>query len=110
MINSEQLLAILIGSCVGFCIGRILYLAITSCVNKYLWWNLKRHVIEAIEALDLWDAMGEHVITGDLFKTITTYLDAHKYRHCFYETGGAFWLACVLVEIRSKREMGRIPK
>ena len=97
---SEQILAVLI----GFGIGIILYLVITPCVNEYLWWKLKRHVIGAIEELDLWNAMDEHVITGDLFKSITTYLDAHKYRHCFHDLGGAFWLAYMLDEIRTKRD------
>ena len=99
MVISEQILSTFI----GFGIGIMLYLVITSCVNKYLWRKLKRHIIEAIEALDLWDAMDEPVLTGDLFKTIVTYLDTHKYRHCFHERGGAFWLACALAEIRQSR-------
>ena len=102
MVISEQILSTFI----GFGIGIMLYLVITSCVNKYLWWKLKRHVIEAVEALDLWDAMDEHGLTGDLFKTITTYLDTHKYRHCFHGRGGAFWLALTLSEIRAKHEKG----
>ena len=82
-------------------IGILLYLAITWCVNEYRWWRLKHHVLEAIKALELWDAIKEPV-TRDLFQSITTYLDEHKYRHCFHEPGGAFFLACALTEIRAK--------
>lgn len=112
MPTSEQILtAAFNGFFIGFIvfgIGIILYLAITSFVNEYRWWKLKRHLIEAIEALDLWDAIKTHVLTGDLYKSITMFLDAHKYRHCFHESGGAFWLAYALSEIRSKREKENI--
>ena len=60
MVISEQILSTFI----GFGIGIMLYLVITSSVNKYLWWKLKRHVIEAVEALDLWDAWTNMVSPG----------------------------------------------
>lgn len=90
---------------IGFAIVLILYLVITYCVNEYRWRKLKGHVIEAIEALDLWDAVITRPgLTKDMFHAITTFLDEHNYRHCFYEHGGAFWLMTMLVGIRMEHE------
>lgn len=95
----------ILAACIGFAIVLMLYLVITHCVNEYRWRKLKGHVIEAIEALDLWDAVITHpCLTQDMFHAITTFLDEHNYRHCFYEHGGAFWLMTMLVGIRIEHE------
>lgn len=82
----------------------ITYIVITLCVDKYLWYKLKRHVIEAIEELNLWNDINTPDITCDVFLSITKFLDSHKYKHCFYEKSGAFRLYWVLGEIRKEHE------
>ena len=85
---------------IGFAITVALYLAIT----KYRWHKMKRHVIEAIEALNLWDTVSTHVpLPCDAFRKIITFLNAHNYNHCFNEQGGAFKLFYMLGEIRRER-------
>lgn len=91
----------ILAAAIGFIIVLILY----SCMSACRWCKLKHHVIEAIEALDLWDAVITHpCLTQDMFHAITTFLDEHNYRHCFYEHGGAFWLMTMLVGIRIEHE------
>lgn len=95
--NFENILAAFI----GFCIVILLYITI----NQYRWRKLKRHVREAIEELNLWDKVNTIDIKGAEFLVITRFLDAHKYKHCFYGQGGAFRLYWVLGEIRKKKSV-----
>lgn len=80
----------------------ILYIVFEHCRSEYRWRKLKRHVIEAIEELDLWDKVNTIDIKGVEFRAITTFLDEHEYNHCFYEQGGALLLYCLLGEIRTE--------
>ena len=89
---------------IGFGVAILIYLAITQCVNEYKWRKMKRHVVEAIEAMDLWDSVNSRGLTHDMFLSITTFLDDHKYKHWFNEHAGAFWLMHMLVEIRNEHE------
>ena len=83
---------------IGLTIGLLLYLAVSLCMSTYRWRKLKRRVIEAVEALDLWDVIeaGDPRQSCPTFKAITAYLDAHNYSHCFYGRGGAFCLMHIL--------------
>lgn len=85
---------------IGFSIVILLYIA----VDKYRWRKLKRHVIEAIDALDLWNKVNTIDIKGVEFRAITMFLDDNKYKHCFYGQGGAFKLYYMLAEIRNEHE------
>lgn len=91
---------IILSYLIGFAIIVALYLAIA----KYRWYKLKRHVIEAIEELNLWDTVNSRVpLPCDAFRSITRFLDDHKYTHCFYGQGGAFKLFYMLGEILNGR-------
>lgn len=90
---------------IDFAIVLILYLVITHCVNEYRWHKLKRHVIEAIETFKLWDVVNRKIpVNANVFQSITTFLDNHKYKHCFYEHAGTFKLYHMLAEIRTEHE------
>lgn len=80
-------------------------IALYYVVNKYRWHQLKCHVVEAINELNLWDKVNRIDIKGAEFQSITEFLDAHKYEHCFYAQGGAFNLFYILGEIRSEQEI-----
>jgi hypothetical protein len=93
----DNILAIFI----GFGITILLYIAI----NAYRWLKLKRHVIEAIEELNLWNTVNTCVpLPGDAFRSIITFLNYHNYEHCFNGQGGAFKLFYMLSEIRREHE------
>ena len=80
-----MMLESILSALIGFAIIVALHLAITN----YRWRKLKRHVIEAIEALNLWDTVSTHVpLPCDAFRKIITFLNAHNYNHCFNEQGG----------------------
>lgn len=98
--NFENILAVF----GGFVITIILYLVIIKCMNEYRWCKLKLHVIEAIEELNLWDKVNAIDINGAEFLSIAKFLDAHKYKHCFYGNAGAFKLYYMLAEIRNDHE------
>lgn len=91
---------------IGWGIVLILYIVFDHCRSKYRWHKLKRHVIEAIETLGLWNKVHANVIKSNEFLSITRFLDAHKYKHSFYEHGGALLLYCLLGEIRAEHEKG----
>lgn len=94
---------------IGLTIGLLLYIAVSLCVSTYRGHKLKRRVIEAVEALDLWDVIeaGDPLQSFPTFKAITAFLDAHNYSHCFYGRGGAFYLMQMLFEIMSKRKQSK---
>lgn len=95
------MLEIILSALIGFGITISLYLAIST----YRWRQLKRHVIEAIEELNLWNTVNTRVpLPGDAFRAIITYLNYHKYEHCFNGQGGAFKLFYMLSKIRSEHE------
>lgn len=82
----------------------ILYIVFNHCRSKYRWRKLKRHVTEAIETLGLWDKVNAIHIKSNEFLSIIRFMDDHKYKHSFYERGGAFLLYYVLGEIRNEHE------
>lgn len=90
---------------IGFGIVILLYNVFDHYWAEYLWRKAKHHVIEAIEALDLWDVVNTPgSFNQDVFNAITTFLEDHEYKHCFTEQGGAFWLMVMLFEIRNEHE------
>lgn len=82
----------------------ILYIVFDHCRREYRWRKLKRHIIEAIETLGLWDKVNANDIKSNEFLSITRFLDAHKYKHSFYEHGGELLLYCLLGEIRTEHD------
>ena len=89
---------------ISFLVTIMLYIAITSCVKEYRWHKLKRHITDAIDALNLWNKVNANDIKYNEFLEITWFLDAHKYKHSFYEKGGALLMYCLLCEIRAEHE------
>ena len=90
---------------IGFGIVLILYHVFAYCRSEYLWRKIKRHVIEAIEALDLWDVVNTPGrLNSGVFHAITTFIEDHGCKYSFNEQGGAFWLMVMLIEIRNEHE------
>lgn len=85
---------------ISFLVTIMLYIAI----KEYRWHNLKRHTTDAIDALNLWDKVNANDIKSNEFLEITWFLDAHKYKHSFYEKGGELLLYYLLCEIRAEHE------
>ena len=85
----------------GFAIGVLLYIIVGFIVHMYKWRKLKNHVIAAIDEQHLWhDFLNTRCLTPEIYRSITKYLDAHKYSHCFYSYYGPRRLALMLSEIQ----------